>query len=53
MTPSVVENALFDPATLGKILGTTAYDDSINDITVIINTDTGRVITVDYGRIRQ
>lgn len=36
----------------GKNPGTMAYYDSVNDVTVILNTE-GRVITVSYGDINQ
>jgi hypothetical protein len=51
--PSVVENATRGPAIPGKVPGTTAYYDSANNITVITDTATGRVVTADYGKIRQ
>ena len=51
--PSAVENAARGAAIPGKIPGTTAYYDSVNNITVITDTGTGRVVTVDYGMIRQ
>jgi hypothetical protein len=51
--PSVVEDATRGPAIPGKEPGTNAYYDSVNNITVITDSTTGRVVTVDYGRIRQ
>ncbi|RBM21188.1 hypothetical protein DEH69_06290 [Streptomyces sp. PT12] len=53
ITPSVVENATRGTPIPGKREGTTAYYDEVNDLTVITDTASGRVITVDYGRIRQ
>jgi hypothetical protein len=52
--PSAVDNALQHGTQLaGKRPGTTAYQDLVNDITVITDTATGRVITVGHGLIRQ
>jgi hypothetical protein len=51
--PSVVENATRGPAIPGKVPGTTAYYDGANNITVITDSASGRVVTVDYGKIRQ
>nr|WP_117212992.1 RHS repeat-associated core domain-containing protein [Allorhizocola rhizosphaerae] len=51
--PSVVEHAIRGPAIPGKRPGTTAYYDADNHITVITDSATGRVVTVDYGMIRQ
>lgn len=53
ITPSAVENAI-NPANAmkGKAMGTTAYYDSVNDITVIKN-DAGKIVTVDRGFIKQ
>ena len=54
ITPSSVENTITSGAkTNGKIPGTTAHYDKVNDMTVITNSDTGRVVTVDYGKIKQ
>jgi RHS repeat-associated protein len=53
ITPSVVENAISGTPIPGKVPGTTAFYDSANNITVITDTGTGRVVTVDYGMIRQ
>ncbi|MBS0057360.1 DUF4258 domain-containing protein [Yersinia sp. Marseille-Q3913] len=54
ITSSVVENAISPQnAVKGKIPGTTAYHDKINNVTVITNTKTGRVVTVDFGIIKQ
>lgn len=54
ITPSVVESAVSpDNAVAGKMPGTTAYYDAMNDLTVITDAASGRVVTVDYGRIRQ
>jgi hypothetical protein len=51
--PSGVESAIRGSGVQGKVPGTTAYYDALNDITVIVDSTTGRVVTVDYGRIRQ
>jgi hypothetical protein len=52
--PSVVQNAVRNvlPVT-GKVPGTTAFLDSINNITVIQSTADGNIITVSRGLIRQ
>ncbi len=47
ITPTTVENAI-----PGKRPGTTAYYGSNNNITVITDTKTGTVVTVDFGRIK-
>lgn len=51
---SAVENTI-NPANgmTGKIPGTTAYYDPVNDLTVIVDSSSGRVVTVDYGQIKQ
>jgi hypothetical protein len=52
--PSVVEGAIRPGNAIpGKVAGTTAYYDSANNITVVTDTASGRVVTVDFGRIRQ
>lgn len=54
ITPTTVENAIRpENARQGKRPGTTAYYDSKNNITVIADTKTGTVVTVDFGRIKQ
>jgi len=54
ITPTTVENAIrAENAIQGKRPGTTAYYDSKNNITVIADTKTGTVVTVDFGRIKQ
>ncbi len=54
ITPSTVENAIRpENAVVGKRPGTTAYYDSKNNITVITDTKTGTIVTVDFGRIKQ
>jgi hypothetical protein len=54
ITPSVVENAIIPGNAIpGKFPGTTAYYDSINRLTVITDTKSGKIITIDYGRIKQ
>ncbi|MBF0207852.1 MAG: hypothetical protein HQK53_13290 [Oligoflexia bacterium] len=54
LTPTVVENAIkHGENQVGKVPGTTAHYDPINNITVITNTSTGNVVTTSLGRIRQ
>jgi len=54
ITPTTVENAMRPENVIqGKRPGTTAYYDSKNNITVIADTKTGTVVTVDFGRIKQ
>ncbi len=51
---SAVENTIqVGQAVLGKIPGTIAYYDQINNLTVITDSSSSRVITVDYGQIKQ
>jgi len=52
--PSVAEGAIRPGNAIpGKVPGTTAYYDSVNNVTVITDTASGRVVTVDFGRIKQ
>lgn len=52
--PSAVNSAVRPANAIpGKRAGTTAYYDDANNLTVITDTGSGRVVTVDYGRIRQ
>jgi len=52
--PSIVENTIQHGIEIaGKNPGTTAFYDSVNNITVILNSITHNVITVDYGFIKQ
>ncbi len=54
ITPTAVENAIRpENAVVGKRPGTTAYYDGKNNITVITDTKSGTVVTVDYGKIKQ
>ena len=54
ITPSAVENTITPAnAVAGKVPGTTAYYDPVNNLTVITDSGSGRVVTVDYGKIRQ
>ncbi|MBS9422407.1 hypothetical protein [Photorhabdus caribbeanensis] len=54
ITPTVVENAIkSENAVKGKIPGTMAYHDKTNNLTVIVDEKSGRVIIVDFGIIRQ
>jgi hypothetical protein len=53
-TPSVVENTIQSGKSIpGKMPGTTSYYDPVNDVTVITDTDSGRVITIGHGQIKQ
>jgi hypothetical protein len=36
----------------GKVPGTTVFHDPVNNITVITDTASGRVVTVDFGQMR-
>jgi adhesin HecA-like repeat protein len=52
--PSVVENAIRNGQKVdGKKIGTMAYYDKINNLTVIMNKKTHSIITVKYGIIKQ
>ncbi len=52
--PSAVNNAIKNgKSATGKFKGTTAHHDTVNNMTVITDTASGRVITVDRGIIRQ
>jgi len=54
ITPSVVSNTIENGGQIpGKVPGTTAYYDSVNNITVITDSITGKVVTVSRGRIVQ
>lgn len=54
ITPATVENAIRpENAIAGKRQNTTAYYDRKNNITVITDTRTGTVVTVNFGRIKQ
>jgi RHS repeat-associated protein len=54
IVPSVVGDAIANGTEMvGKRAGTTAFYSDTNDLTVIIDTESGRVITADYGRIKQ
>ena len=52
MMPSAVENTI-QGNSAGKEAGTTAHYDPVNNITVITNSESGRVVTSDYGYINQ
>ncbi len=53
LTPSVINEVMQRGSySVGKNPGTMAYYDSVNDVTVIVNTE-GRVITTFYGEINQ
>jgi RHS repeat-associated protein len=51
--PSAVENAIRAGTSPGKVAGTLAHYDPVNNITVITDKASGRVVTVDYGFIGQ
>lgn len=54
ITPTTVDSVIRNgQATTGNVPGTTAHYDATNNITVITNSKTGNVITVDYGMIKQ
>jgi RHS repeat-associated protein len=54
ITPSVVNNTIENGGQVpGKMPGTTAYYDPVNNITVVTDSTTGRVVTVSRGRIKQ
>ena len=51
ITPSVVENAIkTGNASPGNVAGRTIFRDSSNNISVVTDTATGRVITVRGGQ---
>ena len=52
--PSVVENTVkVGTPTLGKVSGTTAFYDPVNNVSVIIDTQSGRVVTAGFGVLKQ
>lgn len=52
--PTVVQDTISPAYAIGgKYPGTAAYYNPSNDLTVIIDSKSGRVITVDYGKIKQ
>ncbi|MFD0649421.1 RHS repeat-associated core domain-containing protein [Streptomyces malaysiensis subsp. malaysiensis] len=52
--PSTVQHAIEHGHEMsGKRAGTTVYYDELNDLTVVRSSTDGRVVTVDYGKIRQ
>lgn len=52
--PSIIENTIKnDTITTGKKTGTFAHYDFINNVSVITNSQIGKVVTVGYGQIRQ
>lgn len=54
LNSSVVENAIQNGQSIaGKIPGTTAHYDSVNNVTVITDTSSGRVVTAAPGKIKQ
>ncbi|MCH9636314.1 MAG: hypothetical protein S4CHLAM81_15450 [Chlamydiales bacterium] len=54
INPSIVENAVKTGHHMrGKVPGTTVYHDNVNNLTVVTNEVTGRIITVDFGIIKQ
>jgi hypothetical protein len=54
IVPTAAENTIQQgQKSIGKNPSTTAYYDPVNNLTVITDTKTGDVITVDYGQIKQ
>lgn len=54
IVPSAVENTIqHGQEMVGKRAGTTAYYDPENNITVIVDTQSGRVITAVWGLVKQ
>jgi hypothetical protein len=54
LTPSAIENTISGGvSTPGKVPGTTAFYDPANDVTVITDTSSGRVVTASRGQIKQ
>ena len=54
ITPTTVESTIRTGRAIpGKVSGTTAHYDPANNMTVITNSASGKVVTVDYGEIRQ
>ncbi|MFJ9775510.1 polymorphic toxin-type HINT domain-containing protein [Kitasatospora sp. NPDC101157] len=52
--PSVVENTIrVGERSPGKRAGTSAYYEPENNVTVIVDSESGRVVTVSSGRIKQ
>ncbi|WP_413081384.1 VENN motif pre-toxin domain-containing protein, partial [Yersinia alsatica] len=50
ITPSFVDNAIKpENAIKGKVPGTTAYHDKVNNITIKVNENTGRIVTDEFG----
>jgi filamentous hemagglutinin len=48
--PSVVENAIrTGTPTPGNTPGTTVFTDTVNQLRVVVNSDTGRVVTIIPG----
>lgn len=54
LVPSVIENAIQSGQKHpGRTSGTDRYYDSLNDVTVVLDTASGRVITADFGDFRK
>ena len=52
--PSAVQNTINQgQSVVGKVAGTTVYYEPVNNITVVTDASSGRVVTVSYGQIRQ
>ncbi|MHB8974986.1 MAG: RHS repeat-associated core domain-containing protein, partial [Pirellulaceae bacterium] len=50
--PSAVDNTIRNGMSdLGKYLGTTIHYDPVNDLSVVVDTPSGRVITVSQGKL--
>lgn len=53
IVPSVVENAIqYGQKIPGRRPGAEVYYDSVNDVTVVLDTASGRVITADLGKFK-
>jgi hypothetical protein len=51
---SAVEDTIgYGDKTPGKFVGTTAYYDPLNNLSVIIDSQSGRVITTSWGLVKQ
>jgi hypothetical protein len=54
LVPSIIENAIQTGQKFpGRSLGSEGYYDSVNNISVILDTQSGRVITADFGNFRK
>ena len=54
IVPSAVQNTISQgQSVVGKVAGTTVYYEPVNNITVVTDSGSGRVVTVSYGQIKQ